>query len=187
MNKEIFINNQKLSYNLRKSKRAKRLRLTVYCDGDFVVTIPHRMGENFAEKFIREKSDWILKKIKKFLSGEVKRNRLLHRQSKIEYKKNKKLASDFVNDKIEYFNQFYNFNFNRISIRNQRTRWGSCSQKGNLNFNYKIIFLPERCAEYIIVHELCHLGELNHSRRFWDLVARTIPEYKEITRKLRKI
>ncbi len=102
------------------------------------------------------------------------------------YLENKDKALQIVKDRIEYFNMFYNYKWNRIVIRNQKTRWGSCSKKGNLNFNYKIALLPQKSSDYIIVHELCHLGEFNHSRKFWDLVAKTVPGYKEIRKNLRK-
>jgi hypothetical protein len=100
---------------------------------------------------------------------------------------NKERARVFVKEKIVKLNTRYNFTYNHISIKNQKTRWGSCSKKGNLNFNYKIVTLPEHLAEYIIVHELCHLGEFNHSQKFWDLVARTVPDYKKKRNELRKI
>jgi len=105
---------------------------------------------------------------------------------KLKYQKYKTEARFLVLNKLEKYNQVYNFKYNRVSIRDQRTRWGSCSKKGNLNFNYKIAFLPEELADYIIVHELCHLKEFNHSSRFWDLVARAFPNYLELRRTLRK-
>jgi len=79
---------------------------------------------------------------------------------------------------IEY--KPYNFKINRISIKNTKSRWGSCSKKGNLNFSYKIALLSKDLADYVIVHELCHLGEFNHSKRFWKLVSLTIPNYLEL-------
>lgn len=101
------------------------------------------------------------------------------------YLKYKKDAEVLVKERLEYFNQFYNFKWGRVAIRNQKTRWGSCSKKGNLNFNYKIALLTPLQADYIIVHELCHLKEFNHSKKFWDLVAQTIPDYKEVRNSLR--
>ena len=95
-------------------------------------------------------------------------------------------ARRFVENRINYFNKFYNFKMNRVAIKNQSTRWGSCSSKGNLNFNYKIIYLRPALADYLIVHELCHLGELNHSKRFWALVKKTISDYIELNRELRR-
>jgi len=96
-------------------------------------------------------------------------------------------ARCLVENRINHFNKFYNFRINRIAIKNQKTRWGSCSSKRNLNFNYKIIYLTPEFADYLIVHELCHLGELNHSKRFWALVFKTIPDYDKINKKLKRI
>lgn len=95
------------------------------------------------------------------------------------YYRHKEQARMLVHQKLEHWNKFYNFSYQRVAIRNQRTRWGSCSSKGNLNFNYRIVFLPEPLQDYLIVHELCHLQEFNHSRAFWDLVEQTIPEYRK--------
>jgi hypothetical protein len=102
-------------------------------------------------------------------------------------KNNRETARIFVENRISYFNNFYNFEINRIAIKNQRRRWGSCSSKANLNFNYKIIFLEPQFSDYLIVHELCHLKEFNHSPKFWNLVEKTIPNYKEINHKLRRL
>ncbi|NVN96820.1 M48 family metallopeptidase [Candidatus Nomurabacteria bacterium] len=103
----------------------------------------------------------------------------------LNYIKYKKDAATLVKERLEHFNTFYNFKYGRVAIRNQKTRWGSCSKKGNLNFNYKIVLLTSKQANYIIVHELCHLKEFNHSQRFWDLVAKVVPDYKEVRSSLR--
>ena len=99
----------------------------------------------------------------------------------------RELARSFVKNRIIYFNNFYKFKINRIAIKNQKSRWGSCSKKGNLNFNYKIIFLKPDLADYLLVHELCHLGQFNHSKNFWALVGKTIPHYKSLHKELKKI
>ena len=118
------------------------------------------------------------------------KKRKMHRRIKtkrlnLNYLKYKSQATILVKNKLEHFNQFYNYKYNRVVIRNQKTRWGSCSKRGNLNFNYKVALLSEREVNYIVVHELCHLGEFNHSQRFWDLVARTIPDYKDVRNSLK--
>lgn len=97
----------------------------------------------------------------------------------------KKEARDFVVGAVEKFNTHYGFSIGNITIRNQRSRWGSCSKKGNLNFNFRIVELPPHLAEYIVVHELCHIGEFNHSRAFWARVEETVPDWKQCRAELR--
>jgi len=103
------------------------------------------------------------------------------------YLEHRERARALVTARLIHFNQTYGFTYGQIAIRDQRSRWGSCSSKGNLNFNYRIALLPPHLADYIIVHELCHRGEFNHSQRFWDLVARTFPDYLALRAELKKI
>jgi len=105
--------------------------------------------------------------------------------NKKEYLKFKFQALALARERIAYFNQMYGFKFYKISIKNQKTRWGSCSKKGNLNFHYKIALLPREIADYIIVHELCHLKEFNHSSNFWNLVAKSMPNYLNLRKQLK--
>ena len=109
------------------------------------------------------------------------------RRTRSDYLKNKELARKLIVNKINKVNSFYGFKFNKVSIRNQKTRWGSCSINRNLNFNYKLIYLPEELSEYIVAHEICHLKEFNHSREFWKLVSEGVPSYKEIRKELKRI
>jgi len=93
------------------------------------------------------------------------------------YRQHKPMAVQFIKRRLAILNQSYGFAYQRVAIRNQASRWGSCSKLGNLNFHYKVALLPADLADYVLVHELCHLQELNHSKRFWNLVAKTIPDY----------
>lgn len=181
--KQISLHHQPVEYTLRISRRARRLRLVIYCDGRLVVTAPLNMSDRRVEQFIIKKSPWIIDKLEYFkkFSG-----RVFPRGGKKEYRQFKALALVLARRRLEYFNQIYGFKYNKINIKNQKTRWGSCSKKGNLNFNYKIVLLPERLADYIIIHELCHLKELNHSPKFWDLVATARPDYLEARWELRR-
>ncbi len=103
-----------------------------------------------------------------------------------DYKKYKEDARALAHARIAILNTHYGFRVGRVSIRDTKSRWGSCSKSGNLNFNYKILFLPPYIADYIIVHELCHLKEFNHSVNFWNLVAETVPNHKAIRAELKK-
>lgn len=103
------------------------------------------------------------------------------------YLAHKEVARNVLVERAEYWSAATGYRYNRISIRNQRWRWASCTDKGNLNFSYKLIFLPQALTDYIIVHELCHLKELNHGRRFWSLVGAVVPDYKTRISELRRI
>ena len=182
MKKEIELNKRKIEYTLKVSKRSKKLRLAVYLDGNFVVTIPKNIPIYTAEQFILRKSNWVLEKLA--LSDLTKPNVVEYTHA--DYLRYKEQAMTLVKEKLSEFNKVYGFKFNKVTIKNQKTCWGSCSKKGNLNFNYKIALLPEKMADYIIVHELCHLSQLNHSYEFWNLVAKTIPDYQHIRKELKR-
>jgi predicted metal-dependent hydrolase len=112
--------------------------------------------------------------------------RKVSKKSTAHYKKYKETARMLVHERLQHFNSFYGFTYNKVFIKNTRSRWGSCSSKKNLNFNYKIALIESDLADYIIVHELCHLSEFNHSKDFWALVEKTVPDYKEKVARLRK-
>ncbi len=99
----------------------------------------------------------------------------------------KEQSRALILNRLEHFNQFYNYSWNRVAVRNQRRCWGSCSAQKNLNFNYKILFLPPHLRDYIIVHELCHLREMNHGPTFWELVAEQVPDYATCLQELRNL
>lgn len=88
---------------------------------------------------------------------------------------------------VEKYRTSYPFPYNKITIRNQKTRWGSCSKAGNLNFNFRIIFLPPHLADYLVVHELCHLRQFNHSEKFWQLIGQVVPDFMKCRRELKLI
>ncbi len=157
------------------------MRLAVYCDGRVVVTAPINIQESIIQKIVREKSQWLVQKIDFFAQF---KNQPIARYSRNHFLQHKESAHEFVSSRLANLNKKYGYNYNQINIKNQKTRWGSCSKKGNLNFNYKIKFLPTKLADYIIVHELCHLKEFNHSRKFWNLVGRTFANYKDIRKEM---
>lgn len=89
-------------------------------------------------------------------------------------------------DKVRYYAGKIGVDYGRITVRNQKTRWGSCSAKGNLNFNCLLMLAPEEVLDYVVVHELCHRKEMNHSKRFWAEVAKIMPDYDEKRRWLKE-
>ena len=89
-----------------------------------------------------------------------------------------------VLERTEYWSEVYGITFGKVAIRKQKSRWGSCSSIGNLNFNYRLGFLPFELMDYIVVHELCHIPQQNHSKAFWDLVAHAYPNWKQLRKAL---
>ncbi len=175
-------NTDKIEYKVRHSLRAKKMRVTIYRDGSVVATVPMFFDLKILEKFITQKKDWIIDRVQKFLKSPL---RYIKNSSKKDFKKYRLETSILIQKRLDYFNKYYYFKYNKISIRNQKTRWGSCSKRGNLNFNYKILFLAPEIRDYIVVHELCHLKEFNHSKNFWALVRKTVPNYIEIRKSLK--
>ncbi len=168
---------KEIKYTLKISKRARQMRLEINQKGELMVTVPRGIHYGFIKRFITEKAEWINHSLSHFNSV---KDKVFLNTSRREYVKYKEAARLLAKNKIAYYNKFYHFKVNRIAIKNTKSRWGSCSKKGNLNFSYKIALLPEELADYVIVHELCHLGEFNHSKKFWKLVSLTLPHYLEL-------
>jgi predicted metal-dependent hydrolase len=173
-------------YKIKQSERARHIRITVRNDGTVLVTKPAMVTERRLLDFVNAKSNWIRSKLDFFSKIDWSKQLILP-SGKREYHKYKVETLRVVKERLEYYNQFYNFSYNKIYIRNQKSRWGSCSGRGNLSFNYKLILLPERLRDYVIVHELCHLKEFNHSKNFWDLVSQQFPDYKSIRKELHNL
>jgi predicted metal-dependent hydrolase len=181
MERSLDLSGKKISYTLKSSARAKYLRLAVHRGGILVAVAPARISVDAIEGFILKKSNWVIDSIERLsaFAPQIK-------TTKADYLKHREAARRLVHEKILKLNQIYKFKVGRVAIKDQKTRWGSCSSKGNLNFNYRIALLPDHLSEYIVAHELCHLGELNHSARFWALVEKTVPLYRQARKELEK-
>lgn len=128
-----------------------------------------------------------MRKILRFYFKRIRRRVKRKRTGQKDYLELKEKARILVIERLEHWNLHYKLTYGRVSIRNQVSRWGSCSSKGNLNFNFRIVNLSPELADYIIVHELCHRGQFNHSQKFWDLVGETLPNYEKLITELRKV
>lgn len=184
MKKYVELQGRNIEYVFCASRRARSIRLAIYPEGALVVTAPQSVSESKVTEFIFKKSDWIIGKLEYFKRQPATIFVKVGRNGFAQYKEQARLLAE---SRVLHFNQTYHFRHNRISIKNQKTRWGSASKQGNLNFNYKIALLPKHFSDYIIVHELCHLGVFNHSPKFWALVAQTIPDYLTLRRELKTI
>ncbi len=168
-------------YILKRSKRARYMRLAVQAGGVVVLTVPHYIDVETIEKFLAKHTEWISK-----ASEKMRHFKSLPVSGRRDYLKHKESAREFILERVAYWNRLYHFQHGRITIKNTKGLWGSCSHKGNLNFSYALLFLPRELADYVIVHELCHLKEHNHLHAFWTLVARALPNYRELRRELRR-
>lgn len=176
-----------MNYTVRKSTKAKHLRITIQKSGEVIVTIPLRVGLAIAEKFVHEKKKWIQKKLQEREKRSAAQPIGFPEGSKKDLAEKREEALAFVHERLLHFNKMYGFVWKNVNVKHLVTRWGSCSKVGNLNFSYKIIYLPKELADYLIVHELCHLEQFNHSKKFWDLVKKTIPDYTALRKLLRNI
>jgi len=172
--KTINLKGHDINYLLKSSFKSKVLRCTFSQEKGLVITKPKLLPIFIVENFLQKKSKWILNNYQK---RQNKDSNLLV-DSREHFLKHKEQALQFCIDKVNHWNKFYNFDFNKISVKKMTTRWGSCSSKKNLNFNYKIIFLTPQEQDYLIIHELCHLQEMNHSSAFWSLVQKQTPRLR---------
>ena len=145
--------------------RRRTIGIEVHADGKVIVRTPLRMSSAEINRFIEEHDDWIRQKL------------------------------DFVRQKSDNRHgtgapgiecDIMNVSVGRITIRNQKTRWGSCSYKGNVNFNYQLYYMPQKLMDYVIVHELSHRRYMNHSAEFWAEVEKYCPEYRTYRKQLKE-
>ena len=154
-------------------------------DRTVVIRAPKWMSDEEIDRFFVEKSGWIEKNIRA-LDEQRKMLKDIEPFSPDEIQDLADKAIDILPQKARYYAKKLGVSYGRITIRNQRTRWGSCSSKKNLNFNCLIMLTPESVQDYVVVHELCHLIEMNHSKRFWSLVESVLPDYRKSEAFLKK-
>ncbi len=163
---------------IRSSRRT--LSLQVKHDGQIIVRAPRNVSLKDIESFVRKNSAW-LKKHLDLVEKEMKARAASPVQA-LTMDEIRSLADEamrVIPEKTAYYAPLVGVQYGRITIRNQKTRWGSCSSKGNLNFNCLLMLAPPEVLDYVIVHELCHRKEMNHSPRFWGEVAKIMPDYKK--------
>jgi predicted metal-dependent hydrolase len=172
------------TYTLKHRLGTRRIRLTVRSNGQVIVTAPRKAPKDMIDTFVAEQSMWI----------EATKQKLAAKRTAIptppgmqtSYIACKGRALKLVKERIAVYNTHYRVSVGRVSVKNHSSKWGSCSSKGNLNFNYRILFLPLPLVDYIVVHELCHRKEMNHSKAFWSLVKETVPYHVARRKELRK-
>ncbi len=165
-----------MNIEIIKSDR-KSISIEIKNDLRIIVRAPLYMTKKQIEKFINEKADWINKNLE-LVKGRAESKQKLVKFTDVDIKAMTNEAKKIIPKRVKHFATIMGVRYNRIAIKHQATRWGSCSAKGNLNFNCLLVLCPPEIRDYVIIHELCHLKELNHSERFWNEVAKYCPEYK---------
>lgn len=169
-------------FQIKRYRRSKHIRISVDLKGKVRVTAPLYVSMRSVQAFVKEKQSWIERAIqdmslvqKPTFAGET-----------YAYHTCRARARKVITDRVKRFAVLHGFAYNRIAIKNTSSRWGSCSVDRNLNFNYKLLFLPDHLRDYIVVHELCHLRVLNHSPQFWKEVETILPDYLLCERELKQ-
>ncbi len=169
-----------MNYELIRSRR-KTLALQLKPDGTVLVRAPLLASRWRIESFLREHAEWVEKQRKK-----LARRGQTEKLSREELAELKKRARPVFLARTAYYAPLVGVGAERVTVRSQRTKWGSCSSRGGLNFNCLLLLAPEEVLDYVVVHELCHRLEMNHSPRFWEEVRRVLPDYERARRWLRK-
>lgn len=143
---------------------------------------PYGCPRSFINSFIHQKADWIVKhsaENKQRYEKQVQLKKDRPTLSDAQRKRYIETARSIFTQKAAYYARLIGVTYGRISIREQKTRWGSCSAKGNLNFNWKLVLMPPEILDYVVVHELAHRLQMNHSAAFWAEVGKILPDYRE--------
>ena len=170
-----------ITYQWIRSRR-KMIAIQIDREGQVIVRTPYGITKRQVEEFLDEKKDWILQtrqRVEKRKTEQIPISEEVRREG-IER------AKRIFPERTAYFAKRMGVDYGRITIREQKTRWGSCSSKGNLNFNWKLVLLAPELLDYVVVHELAHRREMNHSKNFWKIVEAELPDYRERRRRLKE-
>lgn len=170
-----------ITYQWIRSRR-KTIAIQIDREGQVIVRTPYGITKRQVEEFLDEKKDWILQtrqRVEKRKTEQIPISEEVRREG-IER------AKRIFPERTAYFAKRMGVDYGRITIREQKTRWGSCSSKGNLNFNWKLVLLDPELLDYVVVHELAHRREMNHSVVFWKVVEAELLDYRERRRRLKE-
>ena len=179
----LIVEEMTIPYEIVRSKR-KTYGIHVAPGGKVTVRIPLRGSEKFAISLAESKKNWIASCVLKLQNVPVQKEKTpSEKRLEAIYRK---AAREYFPKRVSHYARMLGVTYGKISIRDQKTRWGSCSSEGNLSFNWRLILAPPDVLDYVVIHELCHRKEMNHSKEFWALVESLMPKYKERRKWLRE-
>ena len=174
MREILEIEDLDIPVELQRGKR-KTLVLSITQEGHLLIKAPLQMPEKEIERFIGQRRYWIYKQTKRILQENA--SRVV--RSEEEVQELKEQAREVLTKRTDYYKEILKVDYQRIRIGDQKTRWGSCSSRGTISYNWHLVLMPERIMDYVVVHERCHLVEMNHSPAFWKKVSEILPDYEE--------
>lgn len=166
-----------IEYQITKSRR-RSISVTISNEGKVLVKAPLSVSNKAVEEFLYSKKNWILNRVQKVIAE----NQAAQQMGLItpeQMEQIKKKARKVIEARVEYYAKLGGISYNKIFIRLQSTRWGSCSAEGNLNFNCLLVLMPLEVLDSVVVHELCHRKQMNHSKAFYTEVYKLFPEYNK--------
>lgn len=160
--------------------RSNRKSVSIQVNQDLSITVraPQRVTQKEIKRILEKNDSWIQKHIEMLREKQAEAEDVKKLTAE-EIKTLAEQALKLIPQRVEYFARQVGVTYGRITIRNQKTRWGSCSSKGNLNFNCLLMLAPTEILDYVVVHELCHRKEMNHSKAFWTEVEKVLPDYRQ--------
>lgn len=161
---------------------SNRRTIAIQVNPDLTVTVraPRCATQREIDRILREKQPWIQKHMEQMKEKRAQYDAMeMDGLTDAECRQLKQKAQAYIPERVEYFANIMGVDYGRITIRKQKTRWGSCSGKGNLNFNCLLMLAPPEVIDYVVIHELCHRKEMNHSRAFWREIEKVMPDYKK--------
>lgn len=170
----VFALNEKYEYRVIRSNR-KSVAMQIK-NGELIVRAPYLMSSIAIENFVYRNREWIDKQYS-IIEEKLDKLRSIEKLSDEEIAKLRKSAANTIPERVKYYAELLGVSYNRISLRCQRTRWGSCSGRGNLNFNYLLMLAPVEVLDSVVVHELCHLKHMDHSDAFYGEILKIYPDY----------
>lgn len=183
--KEVFISNHEVDYgDLKLEYKLIRCDRTTYeiqvkPGGEIVVRAPYQLPQSMVLDFFINKEQWIRDKHSKQSKLSPRKKYQKDEKDRLLEKRYKKAATDYIPKRVEYYAELIGVTYEKITIRDTKTRWGSCSSSGNLSFSWRLMLAPFSVLDYVVVHELCHRIHMNHSKEFWSTVGLYFPDYKE--------
>lgn len=184
----ISLDKEEIEVEIIRSKR-RSMAIQIRTDGSVVVRVPMHASDRAIKRFVSAHARWIADNRGQMFE---RRKKLADNPYDIPAWENlsaadKKIAKQKIMEHVDYYARRMEIDYGSISMRNQKSRWGSCSSKGNLNFNYRLAYLPEELLDYVVVHELAHRRHMDHSAAFWEEVETYYPAYKKCRQMLNDI